>query len=86
MRKAWSVTHEEHADILNRWLEGQSSSTISKAVGISQNRISKIVCKARARGDFRAVHHFEKDGSVKGRYRYRPKTTEVRAPMSAVLG
>lgn len=87
MRKPWSVGHELHNNILCRWCNGESLSKISKAVGLCRNRISLIVCKARERGDFRAVHHFEKDGQVKGRYRHRaPKASSgVHSPISASL-
>lgn len=86
-RKPWSVGHEMHSNVLCRWFDGESLSKIGRAVGLSRNRVSIIVCKARERGDFRAVHHFEKDGQVKGRYRHRsPKVgRSVHSPIAASL-
>ena len=73
MRKAWSVTPGMRAEVLNRWWLGENCRTIAAAVGISRNRVSVIVCKARDRGDRRAIDHTDAKGNIIGRHRHRPR-------------
>ena len=72
MRVAWSVTAGMRSEVLTRWWLGESCARIAAAIGISRNRVSIIVCKARARGDRRATHHTDAKGNIIGRHRHRP--------------
>lgn len=76
-RKPYSVGHELHAAVLNAWASGQNQRQISQAYSLSMNRVSLIICAARKRGDFRAVHHYWPDGQIIGRRRHRPKSDPV---------
>lgn len=59
-------------DILNRCASGQSGGAIRRALDLSRNAVSKVICAARERHDFRAIHHATRDGEIRGRYRHRP--------------
>jgi len=63
--------------ILDRWQAGQSGGKISADLKLTRNRVTKIVCAARRRGDVRAIHHLWPDGHLIGRYRHRPPAVAV---------
>lgn len=62
-------------EVLNRWASGKSGGQIRREFNLSRNRVSQIICEARKRRDFRAIHHKWADGELIGRYRHRPPET-----------
>ena len=63
--------------ILDRWQAGHSGGKISADLELTRNRVTKIVCAARRRGDVRAIHHLWPDGHLFGRFRLRPPAVAV---------